>query len=281
MREIDVAIIRDRVKQMVQDINVAYPSDVERALKKAQANETQKRAQSILSILEENARIAKEERIPLCQDTGMVIAFLTVGQEVHFVGGSVKEAIYEGIRQGYEVGYLRKSVVTDPLFHRINTKDNTPAIIHTELCDGDTCSLEIGVKGFGSENMSKLYMLKPADGVEGVKAKVLETIALAGPNACPPLVVGVGIGGDFEECAKLAKKATFRSLDVANPIPEYAQLEARLLEMANTLNIGPQGLQGDTSVLKVNIEQFPTHIAGLPLAVNISCHVTRHAKEVF
>ncbi|MGL5541573.1 MAG: fumarate hydratase [Erysipelotrichaceae bacterium] len=280
MRTVEVSEVQARVKKMVQDINLHYPNDVLQAIQQARTNETQARAQTILDALLENAKIAEERHLPICQDTGMVVLFLEVGQEVHFQGGSLVEAIHQGIREGYAQGYLRKSVVQDPLFGRINTQDNTPAIIHTSIVEGDQVVLHLGVKGFGSENMSRIYMLKPAEGIEGVKAKVLETIQMAGPNACPPFVVGVGIGGDFELAAQLAKKATFRSLQEAHPQAEYAALESELFTLANQLNIGPQGLKGDTTVLKVNIERYPTHIAGLPVAVNISCHVTRHALEV-
>lgn len=280
MRTIQVSQVQAAVQRMVQEINLHYPPDVLHAIQNARANESQTRAQTILDALMENAKVAEQMHLPICQDTGMVVLFLEVGQEVHFEGGSLTHAINEGIKAGYAQGYLRKSVVEDPLFGRINTQDNTPAIIHTSIVDGDQVVLHLGVKGFGSENMSRIYMLKPAEGIEGVKAKVLETIEMAGPNACPPFVVGVGIGGDFELAAQLAKKATFRALDVAHPQAEYAALEAELFALANQLNIGPQGLKGDTTVLKVNIERYPTHIAGLPVAVNISCHVTRHASEV-
>lgn len=280
MRVIDVGEMEQRVYAAVQKLNLYYPQDIKQRLDEYAAKETNEQAKAIFSILEVNAQLAQTKQIPICQDTGMVIIFLKVGQEVHFVNGSVKDAIHRGIAQGYQDGYLRKSIVDDPLFERINTKNNTPAIIHYELVEGEDVELEIGVKGFGSENMSKLFMLKPSEGVEGVKRVVLETIQAAGPNACPPLVVGIGIGGDFEEAAKLAKKATFRDVRMANAHPRYAALEKELLALANDLQIGPQGLGGDCSVLGLNIEYYPTHIAGMPVAVNLSCHVTRHHKEI-
>lgn len=280
MRKVSVEIIKERMKEIVQKINLEYPSDVKEVMEDYSKKERNPQAKEIFRILDINAKLAKEKRIPVCQDTGMVIVFIKVGQEVQLVDGLLKDAIHQGIEEGYKEGYLRLSVVDDPLFERINTKTNTPAVIHYELVEGDQIELEVGVKGFGSENMSKLYMLKPSDGVEGVKRVVLETIQLAGPNACPPLVVGVGIGGTFEQSAILAKKATFRSLHVSHQDERYANLEDELTKEANKLNIGPQGLGGDCSVLKVNIESFPTHIAGLPVAVNISCHITRHYKEI-
>ena len=280
MKEISVKRVEDCISKMVQNINFEYPSDVLTKLEEGLAKETSKIGKETLQLLMENAHIAKTERIPICQDTGMVIVFLKVGQEVHFVGGSLKEAIEEGVRKGYQEGYLRKSIVSDPLFDRINTKDNTPCIIYTDIVDGDMVEIELGCKGFGSENMSTITMLKPAQGLEGVKECVLSAIKKAGPNACPPMVVGVGIGGTFDYAAVLAKKATLRDCSVANSDARYATLEKELLMEANALNIGPQGLKGDVSVLSINIEHYPTHIAGLPCAVNISCHATRHIKEV-
>lgn len=280
MRTISVKDIQKKICDMVQTMNVEYPDDILTLMRKGLASETSKIGKETLELLMENADIAKQERIPICQDTGMVIAFLKIGQEVHFVDGLLQDAIHEGVRNGYEKGYLRKSVVSDPLFERINTKDNTPCIIYSEIVAGDKVEIELGCKGFGSENMSTITMLKPAQGVEGVKETVINAIKKAGPNACPPMVVGVGIGGTFDYAAQLAKKATLRDCLQENSDPRYARLEKELLEKANALNIGPQGLKGDTTVLKVNIESFPTHIAGLPCAVNISCHVTRHAKEV-
>lgn len=280
MREVSVKEIETCVAAMVQKINFCYPQDILNLMNQGLQNERSKIGKETLELLMENANIAKEEHIPICQDTGMVIVFVKVGQEVHFIDGLLKDAINEGVRKGYEEGYLRKSIVNDPLFDRINTKDNTPCIIYTELIEGDKIEIELGCKGFGSENMSTITMLKPAQGVEGVKEAVLSAIKKAGPNACPPMVVGVGIGGTFDYAAQLAKKATLRDCSIANQDSRYAQLEEKLLAEANQLNIGPQGLKGDTTVLKVNVDYFPTHIAGLPCAVNISCHVTRHAKEV-
>ncbi|NBK98749.1 MAG: fumarate hydratase [Erysipelotrichia bacterium] len=280
MREISVKEITKRIAMMVQNINYAYPSDIEAMLKASAKTETSKIGKETLTLLLENARIAKEDHIPICQDTGMVIVFAKIGQEVVLVDGDIKEAINEGVALGYEEGYLRKSIVSDPLFERKNTKNNTPCIIYFEIVSGDQVVLEVGCKGFGSENMSVITMLKPAQGVEGVKEVVLSAIKKAGPNACPPMVVGVGIGGTFDYASMLAKKATLRDCSLPNPDEKYAKLEEDLLAQANALNIGPQGLKGDTTVFKINIEHFPTHIAGLPCAVNISCHVTRHAKEV-
>ncbi len=280
MKEIHVSKVSEAIREMVQEINFEYPQDIEALLKESEAKETSVIGKQTLQLLSENARIAKEERIPICQDTGMVIVFVKIGQQVCLVGGDLNDAINEGVRLGYEEGYLRKSIVSDPLFERINTKDNTPCIIYPTIVAGDEIVLEVGCKGFGSENMSTITMLKPAQGVDGVKQAVIDAIKKAGPNACPPMVVGVGIGGTFDYAAVLAKKATLRDCSTSNANPMYAQLEKELLEQANALNIGPQGLKGDTTVLKVNVEYFPTHIAGLPCAVNISCHVTRHAKKV-
>lgn len=280
MREVSVKIITSKIAEMVQQVNYHYPKDIQEMLEASAIKETSKIGKETLELLLENSRIAKEEQIPICQDTGMVIVFIKIGQEVTLVDGDFKEAIYEGVRKGYEEGYLRKSVVSDPLFDRINTKDNTPCIIYPEIVAGEQVEIEVGCKGFGSENMSTITMLKPAQGVAGVKEAVISAIKKAGPNACPPMVVGVGIGGTFDYAAVLAKKATLRDCSIENPDSRYAQLEKELLEEANALNIGPQGLKGDTTVFKINIEHFPTHIAGMPCAVNISCHVTRHAKEV-
>lgn len=280
MREVSVKIITSKIAEMVQQVNYHYPKDIQEMLEASAIKETSKIGKETLELLLENSRIAKEEQIPICQDTGMVIVFIKIGQEVTLVDGDFKEAIYEGVRKGYEEGYLRKSVVSDPLFDRINTKDNTPCIIYPEIVAGEQVEIEVGCKGFGSENMSTITMLKPAQGVAGVKEAVISAIKKAGPNACPPMVVGVGIGGTFDYAAVLAKKATLRDCSIENPDSRYAQLEKELLEEANALNIGPQGLKGDTTVFKINIEHFPTHIAGMPCAVNISCHVTRHAKEI-
>lgn len=279
MRTIAIDQIRDAICRMVQRINIEYPDDIRRCMETALQKEQHPTARSTLQFLIRNAAIAREERLPICQDTGMAVFFLRVGQDVHFTGGSLRDAIDQGVAMGYEQGYLRKSVVDDPLFERINTRTNTPAIVYTEICEGDQVEILVGAKGFGSENMSTITMLKPAQGIQGVKDAVLSAIRQAGPNACPPMVVGVGIGGTFDYAAMLAKKATLREA-LHSKDPRYAALEEELLQEANALGIGPQGLGGDTSVFRINIEHYPTHIAGLPCAVNISCHVTRHAKEV-
>ena len=279
MRTIAIDQIRDAICRMVQHINIEYPDDIRRCMETALQKEQHPTARSTLQFLIRNAAIAREERLPICQDTGMAVIFLRVGQDVHFTGGSLRDAIDQGVAMGYEQGYLRKSVVDDPLFERINTRTNTPAIVYTEICEGDQVEILVGAKGFGSENMSTITMLKPAQGIQGVKDAVLSAIRQAGPNACPPMVVGVGIGGTFDYAAMLAKKATLREA-LHSKDPRYAALEEELLQEANALGIGPQGLGGDTSVFRINIEHYPTHIAGLPCAVNISCHVTRHAKEV-
>ena len=279
MRTIAVDQIRDAICRMVQRINIEYPDDIRRCMETALQKEQHPTARSTLQFLIRNAAIAREERLPICQDTGMAVIFLRVGQDVHFTGGSLRDAIDQGVAMGYEQGYLRKSVVDDPLFERINTRTNTPAIVYTEICEGEQVEILVGAKGFGSENMSTITMLKPAQGIQGVKDAVLSAIRQAGPNACPPMVVGIGIGGTFDYAAMLAKKATLREA-LHSKDPRYAALEEELLQEANALGIGPQGLGGDTSVFRINIEHYPTHIAGLPCAVNISCHVTRHAKEV-
>lgn len=279
MRTIAVDQIRDAICRMVQHINIEYPDDIRRCMETALQKEQHPTARSTLQFLIRNAAIAREERLPICQDTGMAVIFLRVGQDVHFTGGSLRDAIDQGVAMGYEQGYLRKSVVDDPLFERINTRTNTPAIVYTEICEGEQVEILVGAKGFGSENMSTITMLKPAQGIQGIKDAVLSAIRQAGPNACPPMVVGVGIGGTFDYAAMLAKKATLREA-LHSKDPRYAALEEELLQEANALGIGPQGLGGDTSVFRINIEHYPTHIAGLPCAVNISCHVTRHAKEV-
>ena len=279
MRTIAVDQIRDAICRMVQRINIEYPDDIRRCMETALQKEQHPTARSTLQFLIRNAAIAREERLPICQDTGMAVIFLRVGQDVHFTDGSLRDAIDQGVAMGYEQGYLRKSVVDDPLFERINTRTNTPAIVYTEICEGEQVEILVGAKGFGSENMSTITMLKPAQGIQGVKDAVLSAIHQAGPNACPPMVVGVGIGGTFDYAAMLAKKATLREA-LHSKDPRYAALEEELLQEANALGIGPQGLGGDTSVFRINIEHYPTHIAGLPCAVNISCHVTRHAKEV-
>lgn len=279
MREVDVIQIKEKIKAMVQQVNYEYPVDIYALMKESIKAETSEVGKETLKLLLDNAEIAKEEKLPICQDTGMVIIFIKVGQDVHFINGNMRDAIHAGIEEGYEEGYLRKSIVEDPIFKRVNTKNNTPAIIYTEIVDGDKVEIELGVKGFGSENMSIIKMLKPSQGLEGIKETVLEAIRNAGANACPPMVIGVGIGGTFDYAAVLAKKAALRNTAIENENPLYRQLEKELLEDANNLNIGPQGLKGKTTVLKVNIEHYPTHIAGLPVAVNISCHATRHIKE--
>lgn len=279
MREIDVKLIRDAICSMVQKINIEYPSDICESMEQALSQEDHPIARSTLEFLMKNAEIAKAEKLPICQDTGMAVVFLNIGQDVHLVGGSLQQAVNDGVALGYEQGYLRKSVVNDPLFARINTKNNTPSVLYTSIVEGDKVEIELGAKGFGSENMSTITMLKPAQGIEGVKNAVLSAIQNAGPNACPPMVVGVGIGGTFDYAAMLAKKATLREAR-HNDDPRYAKLEEELFTAANELNIGPQGMGGKTTVFRINVEYYPTHIAGLPCAVNISCHVTRHAKEV-
>lgn len=278
MRTIDASKITEAVKNMVIEANYFLPKDVMEALKKARENDDWKLSQDILDKIIENAEVASNERVPMCQDTGMAVIFVKMGQEVVIENGYIEDAINEGVRQGYEEGYLRKSVVKDPL-DRVNTKDNTPAIVNYEIVPGDKLTLMVAAKGFGSENMSRLKMLKPSEGLQGVKDFVLETVELAGPNPCPPIVVGVGVGGTFEKVTLLAKKALMRDLDKYNENPFYADLEKELLEEVNALGIGPQGFGGRTTALRVNIEYFPTHIAGLPVAVNINCHATRH-KEV-
>jgi len=254
-------------------------SDVDSRIRKAYEYETSPLGKQVLGQLCDNLNIAKNDLIPICQDTGMTVIFIKVGQDVHIVGGSLEEAINEGIRQGYKEGYLRKSVVSDPII-RVNTKDNTPGIIHYEIVPGDKIEITVAPKGFGSENMSRIYMLKPSDGVDGIKNAVLETVKLAGPNACPPIVVGVGIGGSFEKCAILAKKALTRNLDEPSDKPHIRRLEEELLDEINNLNIGPAGFGGITTALGVKIETYPTHIAGLPVAINICCHVNRHVTRV-
>lgn len=278
MRTVHTDRIKEAVKEMCIEANLVLSKDVEGRICSAGKTETSELGQKILSQLEENMRIAKEESIPICQDTGMAIIFLELGQEVHLTGAYLEDAINEGVREGYAEGYLRKSVVGDPLL-RENTKDNTPAIIHTKIVPGEGIKITVAPKGFGSENMSRVYMLKPADGEEGVKAAVLETVRLAGPNACPPMVVGVGIGGSFEKCALLAKKALTRNLDEQSPMPHIRAMEEELLQKINELGIGPGGLGGSATALGVNIETYATHIAGLPVAINICCHVNRHVTR--
>lgn len=277
MREIHVSNIAETVSRLCIEANYYLSEDIRKRMEEAQRAETYPVAKDIIGILLENADIAKNEDMPMCQDTGMCIVFVEMGQEVHITGGGLEAAINEGVRAGYRDGYLRKSVVGDPL-GRINTEDNTPAIIYYDIVEGDGFKVTVVPKGFGSENMSQIKMLKPSDGVEGVKAFVLKVVRDAGPNPCPPVVVGVGIGGTFEKAALLAKKALVRSTDVRNSNEYYAKLEAELLEEINNLGIGPQGFGGKTTALAINIETYATHIAGLPVAVNINCHATRHAE---
>ena len=278
MREIECKTITEKIREMCMSVNVELSEDVKNALINGSKKEESETGKQIFAQLKENLRIAKEDQIPICQDTGMVVVFLRIGQEVHVVGGSIEDAVNEGVRQGYTDGYLRKSVVRDPI-ERENTKDNTPAVIHYEIVPGDEFTVTIAPKGFGSENMSRLVMLKPADGIEGVKQVILDTVVAAGPNACPPMVIGVGIGGTFEKCALLAKKALTRSLDSESPIKWVADLEHEMLDKVNGLGLGPGGLGGKVTALGLNIETYPTHIAGLPVAVNICCHVNRHISQ--
>lgn len=279
VRNIQVSTITKQIREMCIEANHFLPQDMKAALERAADTEKAPLGKKILAQLRENLEIAGEEMIPICQDTGMAVLFMEIGQEVHFEGGSLEEAVNEGVRQGYQDGFLRKSVVEDPIY-RDNTKDNTPAVIHYEITTGDQVVLTLAPKGFGSENMSRVFMLKPADGIEGVKNAVLTAVKEAGPNACPPMVVGVGLGGTFEKCALLAKKALTRETGLPSEIPYVKELEAELLEKINGLGIGPGGLGGTTTALAVHINTYPTHIAGLPVAVNICCHVNRHVKRV-
>lgn len=279
MREVHVSKITEAIKEMCIEANHFLSPDMKEAFEQAVQSEESELGKKVLEQLEENLQIAGEDMIPICQDTGMAVVFLKVGQEVHFNGGNLEDAIQEGIRKGYTEGFLRKSVVGDPI-ERINTKDNTPGVIHYQITEGDNVDITVAPKGFGSENMSRVFMLKPADGVEGVKEAILTAVKDAGPNACPPMVVGVGIGGTFEKCACMAKYALTRNLKEESPIPYVSNLEKEMLQKINNLGIGPGGLGGKITALAVNIETFPTHIAGLPVAVNICCHVNRHAHRV-
>lgn len=279
MRTIDVAEVTQNIKEMCIEANHFLTEDMDEAMSRAVREEKAPLGKQILCQLQDNLKIAGEDMIPICQDTGMAVVFMEIGQDVHITGGSLEDAVNEGVRQGYVEGYLRKSVVGDPLL-RENTKDNTPAVIHYEMVDGDSLKITVAPKGFGSENMSRVFMLKPADGIEGVKNAILTAVRDAGPNACPPMVVGVGIGGTFEKCALLAKKALTRSVDVRSSIPYVKELEEEMLERINRTGIGPGGLGGTTTALAVNINTYPTHIAGLPVAVNICCHVNRHAVRI-
>ena len=280
IRELNVQNITDTVKEMCIQANHFLSEDMDKALKKATEKEESPLGRKILDQLQENLKIAGEEMIPICQDTGMAVFFVEIGQDVHFTGGLLEAAINEGVRLGYTDGYLRKSVVNDPII-RENTKDNTPAVIYYSIVSGDKVKITFAPKGFGSENMSRVFMLKPADGIEGVKNAIMTAVSDAGPNACPPMVVGVGIGGTFEKCAVMAKKALTREVGEHSDIEYVADLEKEMLEKINKLGIGPGGLGGSTTALAVNINTYPTHIAGLPVAVNICCHVNRHiVKEI-
>lgn len=276
MRTIQVSEITQNIKEMCIEANHFLTQDMEDALKNACEQEKAPLGKQILCQLQENLAIAGEDMIPICQDTGMAVIFMEIGQDVHFEGGSLEDAVNEGVRRGYVDGFLRKSVVKDPL-NRENTKDNTPAIIHYEIVPGDKVKITVAPKGFGSENMSRVFMLKPADGIEGVKNAILTAVKDAGPNACPPMVVGVGIGGTFEKCALMAKKALTRPVDRHSEIPYVKEMEEELLDKINKTGIGPGGLGGTTTAIAVNINTYPTHIAGLPVAVNICCHVNRHS----
>ena len=278
MREIDVKTITDCVEKLCIDANCFLPCDVREKIEESLKNETSEVGKGILTKLIENADIAKNKEMPICQDTGMAVLFVDIGQEVHFCGGNLTDAINEGVRRGYINGYLRKSVVADPV-RRGNTNDNTPAVIHYDIVSGDKVKITVAPKGFGSENMSSLKMLKPAEGLEGIKEFVIETVKKAGANPCPPIVVGVGIGGTADKCAQIAKKALTRNLNEKNPDAFYQELEDELLEKINALDIGPQGFGGKTTALKVSIETFPTHIAGLPCCVNINCHASSHSEQ--
>lgn len=279
MREVNVSIITDNIKEMCIEANHFLTDDMKNVFENAVKNEESALGKQVLGQLEENLKIAGEDMIPICQDTGMAVVFINVGQDVHLTGGDITDAINEGVRRGYVEGYLRKSVVKDPIY-RENTKDNTPAVIHFNIVPGDKVDITVAPKGFGSENMSRVFMLKPADGIEGVKEAILTAVKDAGPNACPPMVVGVGIGGTFEKCAYLAKKALTRDLNEESPVEYVRNLGKEMLEKINKLGIGPGGLGGTQTALAINIETYPTHIAGLPVAVNICCHVNRHSHRV-
>ncbi len=279
MREISVTVVRDTVERLCIEANYYLPKDVKAAICKCREQEDWKIAEGVLDNIIENYEIAEKDDVPICQDTGMACVFLEIGQEVHFIEGSLYDAIHEGVRRGYEKGYLRKSVVKDPV-RRGNTGDNTPAMIYTDIVDGDKVTITVAPKGFGSENMSAIHMFKPSEGIEGIKKFILETVEKAGPNPCPPMVVGVGIGGTFDKAALLAKKAVIRELGTHHEDPYYAELEEEMLDKINELGIGPQGFGGRTTAIGLNIETLPTHIAGMPCAININCHVARHKTEV-
>ncbi|CAM2761984.1 fumarate hydratase [Hathewaya histolytica] len=278
MREIHVSDITKAVRDLCIEANYYLSEDVKNKIKKSREEEKWNTAQGVLDNIIINFDIAKNENVPICQDTGMACVFLEIGQDVHVIDGTIEDAVNSGVAQGYEEGFLRKSVVKDPL-DRVNTKNNTPAVIYYDIVPGDKFKITVAPKGFGSENMSQLKMLKPSDGIEGVKEFILKVVKDAGPNPCPPIIVGVGIGGTFDRAANLAKKSLLRSVDERNPNPMYANLEEELLEKINNLGIGPQGFGGKTTALAVQIETYPTHIAGLPVAVNIQCHVARHASR--
>ena len=279
IRTIDVSLISENIRDMCIEANHFLSKDMDSALKKAEKEETSDLGKKILNQLQQNLEIAAKEQIPICQDTGMAVIFMEIGQDVHFENGNLEDSVNEGVRRGYEEGFLRKSVVKDPIF-RENTKDNTPAVIHYSIVPGDKVKITFAPKGFGSENMSRIFMLKPADGIEGVKKAIVNAVFNAGPNACPPMVIGVGIGGDFEKAAIMAKKALTRSVEERSEIPYVRELEEEMLNEINKLGIGPGGLGGEKTALAVNINTFPTHIAGLPVAVNICCHVNRHAVRI-
>ena len=280
MREINVSTITENIKEMCIQVNYELSEDMKCVFEKAKASEASPLGKKILGQLQENMEIAKSDLIPICQDTGMAVIFLEIGQEVHFVGGDLEEAVNEGVRQGYIEGFLRKSVVGDPI-ERVNTKDNTPAVIHYSIVPGENVKITLAPKGFGSENMSRVFMLKPAQGIEGVKDAILTAVKDAGPNACPPMVVGVGVGGTFEKAAIMAKQALTRPVGVHNDIDWVSDLEEEMLEKINSLGIGPGGLGGTNTAFAVNVNTYPTHIAGLPVAINICCHVNRHiVREV-
>ncbi|MCI9047122.1 MAG: fumarate hydratase [Hungatella sp.] len=279
MRTITTQEITKAIKEMCIEANHTLSPDMKAVFQAASQKEESPLGKKILDQLEENLIIAGQDMIPICQDTGMAVVFIQLGQEVHIQGGSLTDAVNQGVREGYAEGYLRKSVVSDPI-ERVNTKDNTPAVIHYEVIEGEALHITVAPKGFGSENMSRVFMLKPADGIEGVKESILTAVKDAGPNACPPMVVGVGIGGTFEKCALMAKHALTRNLEEPSPVPYVRQLEEEMLEKINGLGIGPGGLGGTVTALAVNIETYPTHIAGLPVAVNICCHVNRHVNRM-
>ncbi len=279
MREISTNLITDTIAEMCITANCNLNQDVYIALEQAKQKEESPIGKEILCQLTKNADIAQKQQMPICQDTGMAIIFMEIGQEVHITGGLLEDAVNEGVRKGYQKGYLRKSIVQDP-FIRVNTKDNTPAILYTKIVAGNNIAITVAPKGFGSENMSRVYMLKPSDGIEGAKKAILETVKEAGPNPCPPMIVGVGCGGSFEYSAYLAKKALLRPLGSHSNIKHIREMEQELLQKMNDMGIGPQGLGGKTTVLSVNIETYPTHIAGMPIAINISCHVTRHCHKI-